>query len=388
MPKSSSWATQARRRPARAPAPPASSLIFCVPGVGKTSLVHRYTENKFTPTSTTSTTGALFLTKKVVVDNFKVRLQIWDTAGAERFRSIAPMYYRNAHAAIVVYDITDSKTFDDVRGWLEELKKNCTEDLIIYIVGSKADLARHRAVTQDRARHSLHTWFPPPRPPSPIAQMQQPSNFSFPTLFTSSASLVPFPSSPGSGDASPYAGLTRSNSAALAQPRISSPALSRSPTSPVRSRPSARPIARSAASLLTRPNLAGLPTAHEDPVDARSLQPGSFGSNFKKKSGWAELREDEVAEPEEREWGLEKDMKLFEVSAKDSRGIESLFGELIGAIIARRDVIEQERIKRERDSVVLNGMSPTWNSVAEEEEMLEKERQKGTAGKGWGGGCC
>lgn len=71
-----------------------------------------------------------------------------------------------------------------------------------------------------------------------------------------------------------------------------------------------------------------------------------------------------------------------------STGIESLFGELIGAIIARRDVIEQERIKRERDSVVLNGMSPTWNSVAEEEEMLEKERQKGTAGKGWGGGCC
>lgn len=69
-------------------------------------------------------------------------------------------------------------------------------------------------------------------------------------------------------------------------------------------------------------------------------------------------------------------------------GIETLFGSLISAIIARRDVIEQERVKRERDSVILTGISPTWNSVAEEEEMLQKEREKGTSAKGWGGGCC
>lgn len=91
---------------------------------------------------------------------------------------------------------------------------------------------------------------------------------------------------------------------------------------------------------------------------------------------------------EERDWGLEKDMELFEVSAKDARGIESLFGTLIKAIIARKDVIEQERIKRERDSVILNGLSPTWNSVAEEEEMLQKERDSSLSVKGWSSGCC
>jgi GTPase SAR1 family protein len=57
--------------------------------VGKTSLVQRFTENKFTPGSTTSTTGAFFVTKKVVVDGLKVRIQLWDTAGQERFRSMA-----------------------------------------------------------------------------------------------------------------------------------------------------------------------------------------------------------------------------------------------------------------------------------------------------------
>ena len=58
------------------------------PGVGKTSLLHRYTQGKFDPKNTTSTTGAFFVTKKVTVDGTKVRLQLWDTAGQERFRSM------------------------------------------------------------------------------------------------------------------------------------------------------------------------------------------------------------------------------------------------------------------------------------------------------------
>jgi small GTP-binding protein len=60
-------------------------------GVGKTSLLHRYTQNKFDPKNTTSTTGAFFVTKKVYVDGLKVRLQLWDTAGQERFRSMASL---------------------------------------------------------------------------------------------------------------------------------------------------------------------------------------------------------------------------------------------------------------------------------------------------------
>ncbi|KAJ3569354.1 hypothetical protein NP233_g5101 [Leucocoprinus birnbaumii] len=89
-------------------------------GVGKTSLLQRYTQNKFDPKNTTSTSGAFFVTKKVHVNGLKVRLQLWDTAGQERFRSMAPMYYRGANAALLLYDITNASTFEDVRGWLLE----------------------------------------------------------------------------------------------------------------------------------------------------------------------------------------------------------------------------------------------------------------------------
>ncbi|TFY74506.1 hypothetical protein EWM64_g9505, partial [Hericium alpestre] len=88
-------------------------------GVGKTSLLQRYTQNKFDPKNTTSTTGAFFVTKKISVNGLKVRLQLWDTAGQERFRSMAPMYYRGANAALLLYDITSAVSFEDVRGWLE-----------------------------------------------------------------------------------------------------------------------------------------------------------------------------------------------------------------------------------------------------------------------------
>ena len=66
----------------------ASPLLTRCAGVGKTSLLHRYTQGKFDPKNTTSTTGAFFVTKKVTVDGTKVRLQLWDTAGQERFRSM------------------------------------------------------------------------------------------------------------------------------------------------------------------------------------------------------------------------------------------------------------------------------------------------------------
>ncbi|KNZ54886.1 hypothetical protein VP01_2823g4 [Puccinia sorghi] len=87
-------------------------------GVGKTSIVHRYTTGSFSY-SLTSTIGASFCTKKLSVDGCKVRLQIWDTAGQERFRSMAPMYYRGANAAILVYDITNMESFFDIQNWLD-----------------------------------------------------------------------------------------------------------------------------------------------------------------------------------------------------------------------------------------------------------------------------
>ena len=113
-----------------------------VVGVGKTSLVHRYVKNAFTPPTTTSTIGASFLTKRVVdIDTSTVvRLQIWDTAGQERFRSISKLYYRGANAAVLCYDITDAESFAEMGRWLLELKKNLGHDVILHVVGTKSDV--------------------------------------------------------------------------------------------------------------------------------------------------------------------------------------------------------------------------------------------------------
>ncbi|KDN38263.1 hypothetical protein K437DRAFT_216113, partial [Tilletiaria anomala UBC 951] len=121
-------------------------VILGSQGVGKTSIVHRYTTGQFSAASMPSTIGASFLTKRLIVSGTKIRLQIWDTAGQERFRSMAPMYYRGSHAAIIVYDITNRKSLVDLRSWIEELRKNMGDDLTIHIVGAKNDLEQHREV--------------------------------------------------------------------------------------------------------------------------------------------------------------------------------------------------------------------------------------------------
>ncbi|KAF2828358.1 ras-domain-containing protein [Ophiobolus disseminans] len=120
----------------------AKIVVLGSQGVGKTSLVHRYVKNAFTPPDTQSTIGASFVTKRVVdIDTSTVvRLQIWDTAGQERFRSISKLYYRGANAAVLCYDITDSTSFDEMGRWLKELKTNLGDDIILHVVGTKSDV--------------------------------------------------------------------------------------------------------------------------------------------------------------------------------------------------------------------------------------------------------
>jgi small GTP-binding protein len=111
-------------------------------GVGKTSLVQRYVYGTFTPSKTTSTIGASFLTKRTVdIDSGStVRLQVWDTAGQERFHSITKLYYRGASAVILVYSIIDENSFKEMGRWLQEVKENLGNDIILHVVGTKADL--------------------------------------------------------------------------------------------------------------------------------------------------------------------------------------------------------------------------------------------------------
>ena len=121
-------------------------------GVGKTSLVQRYVKGTFTPSTTSSTVGASFLTKRVLdIDSgITVRLQLWDTAGQERFRSISKLYYRGASAVLLVFSIIDEQSFDEMGRWMEELKENTAEDVVVHIVGTKSDV-----VAQDPSRRKV-----------------------------------------------------------------------------------------------------------------------------------------------------------------------------------------------------------------------------------------
>lgn len=115
-------------------------------GVGKTSLILRYTTRLFSPSPAPATIGSSLHTRKLVHSGVRVKLQIWDTAGQERFRSMAPIYYRGAHVCVLVYDIASRASFDDVRSWLEELGKTVPKETVIFVVGSKLDLQARRAV--------------------------------------------------------------------------------------------------------------------------------------------------------------------------------------------------------------------------------------------------
>jgi Ras-related protein Rab-21 len=119
-------------------------------GVGKTSIALRYTQDTF-QTRTNPTIGASFLMKNMQVEETKIKLQIWDTAGQERFRSLAPMYYRGASAALLVYDLTAAASFGKIKEWVNELRLNVPEDIVMVVVGNKVDRAEtHRQLTRDQ----------------------------------------------------------------------------------------------------------------------------------------------------------------------------------------------------------------------------------------------
>ncbi|KAF2360917.1 Small GTP-binding protein domain [Trinorchestia longiramus] len=108
-------------------------------GVGKTSLVTRYSDHTFTK-HTSATVGAAYSNVTTVVHDYKVNMQVWDTAGQERYRALTPLYYRNANAAFLVFDITDMDSFIDAQHWADELHRNVLAKLVIVVLGNKVDL--------------------------------------------------------------------------------------------------------------------------------------------------------------------------------------------------------------------------------------------------------
>ncbi|KAH3756175.1 Alpha-protein kinase vwkA [Pelomyxa schiedti] len=117
--------------------------------VGKTCLIMRLATGNFS-IKHQPTIGGAYLDKQIEVEGHPVHMKLWDTAGSERFRSMLPMYYRNTQAALIVYDVANTQSFDDVKIWVEELRKYTDEHTVIAIVGNKSDLA-NRLISQEEA---------------------------------------------------------------------------------------------------------------------------------------------------------------------------------------------------------------------------------------------
>ncbi|KAJ3436788.1 replication factor c subunit 4 [Anaeramoeba flamelloides] len=120
-------------------------------GVGKSNLLTRFTRNEFNMESK-STIGVEFATKSVQIEGQTVKAQIWDTAGQEKYRAITSAYYRGAVGALLVFDTTKFESFVNVEEWLEELRSNIDNDILILLVGNKIDLVESRTVPTKDAK--------------------------------------------------------------------------------------------------------------------------------------------------------------------------------------------------------------------------------------------
>ncbi|XP_031118786.1 ras-related protein Rab11B-like [Ipomoea triloba] len=120
-------------------------------GVGKSNLLSRFTRSEFSLTSE-KTIGLQFTTRILCVDDTKVKAQIWDTAGQERYRAPASAYYRGAIGALLVYDVTRHVTFESVERWLKEIRDHTDQNIVIMLVGNKADLHHLRVVSTEDAK--------------------------------------------------------------------------------------------------------------------------------------------------------------------------------------------------------------------------------------------
>ena len=117
-------------------------------GVGKSSIILRYIEDYFSGTLMSSI-GVDFKTKQIEIDDKLIKLQIWDTAGHEKFRTITTSYYKSAHAIIVLYDITDSNSFEHIKNWMTDIDKFAKQGVLKILIGNKIDLLENRKVTKE-----------------------------------------------------------------------------------------------------------------------------------------------------------------------------------------------------------------------------------------------
>ena len=115
--------------------------------VGKSSIINRYVENNF-DYNFVSTLGVDFRKKNIKINGQDIRLKIWDTAGQEKFRSIQKQYYRNSDGILLVFDVTKFETFNVLEEWINSIKNQTSNDIIVVLVGNKIDL-NNKVISDD-----------------------------------------------------------------------------------------------------------------------------------------------------------------------------------------------------------------------------------------------
>jgi len=124
-------------------------LLLGDSSVGKTCFLMKYTDEAFQETHM-ATIGLDYRLKSMKLKNGKtVKIQIWDTAGQDRFRSITKNYYKGSHGIILIYDITNPITFENITHWVSQVREEASKNVVIYLIGNKIDLEEERKVSTE-----------------------------------------------------------------------------------------------------------------------------------------------------------------------------------------------------------------------------------------------
>ncbi|KAJ1726851.1 GTP-binding protein [Coemansia biformis] len=126
-------------------------LLIGDSGVGKSCLLLRFSDDQFTPSFIT-TIGIDFKIRTIELDGKRIKLQIWDTAGQERFRTITTAYYRGAMGILLVYDVTDERSFNNIENWYMNVEQHASEGVNKILIGNKCDVEERRVVSKEMGK--------------------------------------------------------------------------------------------------------------------------------------------------------------------------------------------------------------------------------------------
>jgi len=126
-------------------------LLIGDSGVGKSCLLLRFSDDSFTPSFIT-TIGIDFKIRTIELDGKRIKLQIWDTAGQERFRTITTAYYRGAMGILLVYDVTDERSFNNIRNWFSNIEQHASEGVNKILIGNKCDWVEKKTISKEQGQ--------------------------------------------------------------------------------------------------------------------------------------------------------------------------------------------------------------------------------------------